>query len=450
MGDRHIKSKMKLIGSEATDFSPFSSYVSSVEDVAAGVLRSDENSVQKLDLTDLLDGQAGAMLRENVAQESRRHFGAFFSSSELRTAALNHYPEGTFRVGSILDPAVGAGDLLLEVALNFPVDEDLFMTLRQWGPRLHGRDIEPSFVRLAKARLVLLAVSQGATSNSSVDVTLDEVLPQIEVGDGLGWMSSGLSPGHIIMNPPFNSCIAPDDATWASGKTNKAAVFLVKVVEEALPGTRITAILPDVIRTGSRYDRLRSFLSEHIDISAIEVFGRFDAWTDVDVFILRGVIGDHSQAKSSIAWWRRIDGEKVGDKFEVGVGPVVPHRDLESESKQPYLHARRIPLGGELNVSTAETRGFNARTFSPPFVVVRRTSRPGDKSRGVGTLICGEGDILVENHLIVFKPKKGSLENCQLLINLLESTHAQQWLSDRIRCRHLTVRALREMPWVGS
>ena len=134
----------------------------------------------------------------------------------------------------------------------------------------------------------------------------------------------------------------------------------------------------------------------------------------------------------------------------VAVGTVVPHRDPESQPLRHYLHAKTIPLGGDFQATDAEMRGFQQRTFSPPFVVVRRTSRPGDRSRGTGTLVHGAEDVLVENHLIVLKPKDGFTASCERLVDLLNSNEARTWLDDRIRCRHLTVGAIKEMPWFKS
>ena len=345
---------------------------------------------------------------------------------------------------------MGAGDLLIEVARHLPVDKDLTRTLGWWGDLLHGRDVEPDFVRLAKARLVLFAVSRGAVVNTHSSVELDEVLPGIQVGDGLDLLSSGWTGGHIAMNPPYTYAQAPDNVDWAQGRTSLAAIFLAASVQRTQPGTRLTAILPDVIRTGSRYARLRSLVANRLSSPTTEVYGQFDDWTDVDVFILRGVVEDCPPNPSHVEWWKQGTGERLCDTFDVCVGPVVPHRDPESEPKQPYLHARAIPLGGDFDVSHAERRGFQKSLLRPPFVVVRRTSRPGDRSRGIGTVILGTEDVLIENHLLVLKPKDSSIGACRRVVELLESTGAKQWLDERIRCRHLTVRALSEMPWLDS
>ena len=279
---------------------------------------------------------------------------------------------------------------------------------------------------------------------------MDDIFPEIKVGDGLELLARGWSGAHIVMNPPFTHRQAPEDINWASGRTNEAALFLAAAVAGGQPGTRLTAILPDVIRAGSRYDRLRKIIAANLQVTSTKSYGQFDAWTDIDVFILRGVIGQREAGANPTQWWRPTDGERLGDIANISVGPVVPHRDQETELNWPYLLARNIPLGGEYDVSRAEMRGFQGRLFDPPFVVIRRTSRPGDKSRGLGTVILGMGRVLVENHLIVIKPKDCSADACKRIVDVLASTHAREWLDNRIRCRHLTVRALNELPWIES
>ena len=297
---------------------------------------------------------------------------------------------------------------------------------------------------------MLLAVERGAVADPKDTDSLEKVLPEIKVGDGLELLARGWPGGHIVMNPPFTYRRASEETSWASGRTNMAAMFLAAALAGAQPGTRLTAFLPDVIRAGSRYDRLREFVDSRLHMSSAKPYGQFDAWTDIDVFILKGVIEQSVATTTATQWWYPTDGEQLSDKFDICVGPVVPHRDLETEPTHAFLCARDIPLGGEFDVSQAERRGFQKRLFHPPFVVIRRTSRPGDKSRGLGTVIRGTGGALVENHLIILKPKDGSLDACRRVVDILGSTHARDWLDNRIRCRHLTVRALSEMPWTSS
>ena len=435
---------------ETTSFAPFSSYVSFVEGMAFEALRSAKTSGQGPSLTDILDGQAGGTLRETVPLCVRREIGAFFSSSDLRSTALVSDPLDGRGGAPVMDPAVGAGDLLIEVANHLTVTPSLPETLRLWGSMLFGRDLEQNFVRLAKARLVLKAISRGATLTGDDKICPIEVFPGIQVGDGLDRLAKGCIGGHIIMNPPFTHQLAPEGTSWARGRTNTAAIFLAKAVEHARPGTKITAILPDVIRTGSRYERLRSLVARRLKVTTIETYGQFDDWTDVDVFILKGEVADHPDGVPSVPWWKEIVGSKLGDEFLVSVGTVVPHRDPQEGPLRRYLHTKGIPLGGEFRISDVEERRSQKRAHVPPFVLIRRTSKPGDRSRGVGTLVHGTGSALVENHLIVLKPRDGSIDTCRRVIDLLSSPQAKHWLDERIRCRHLTVGAIREMPWFAS
>ncbi len=430
----------------------FDAYVSSMEERASSALSSTSNGADLFGSVDFLDGQVSRKLREAVPLGVRRERGAFFTSSDLRTAALVAWPRAETPVGPVLDPAVGAGDLLIEVAQSLPVFSGLDSTLDLWGSQLHGRDIEPSFVRLAKARLALLAISRGAVPTNGRRMRLDDLFPGIMAGDGIDVLNSGWEGGHIVMNPPFGYHSPGFAVEWANGRTNMAAMFLASAIEHSTAGTSLTAILPEVIRTGSRYRRLRAFVSERLRVVGVESFGRFDAWTDVDVFTLRGVVKEVSVKEDSetVEWWQRSNGRKLGEECDISVGSVVPHRDEESGEEYPFLQARQIPLGGDYDASQAEKRRFTSRLFEPPFVVVRRTSRPADRARGIGTLINGADGILVENHLLVCKPKDGSLESCHRAIALLRSPKSREWLDQRIRCRHLTVGALREMPWFDA
>lgn len=447
---REIDSFVSATFPSTVKMTSYDSYVNSVEELAEEALSPRENWTPSFVPFGLLDGQAGAALRESIPLQTRREQGAFFSSSDLRAMALRPFHEAVDSPGPFLDPAVGAGDLLIEVARHLPVEQDLWQTLSHWGEVLHGRDIEPLFVRLAKARLVLLAVERGAVTKTKDTADPKDVLPEIKVGDGLELLTRGWSGGHLVMNPPFTYRLASKETSWASGRTSVAAMFLAAAVAGSRPGTRLTAILPDVIRAGSRYGRLREFVDARLHMASVKPYGQFDSWTDVDVFILKGVIDQSVASTIATQWWHLTEEEQLGEFFDVRVGPVVPHRDLETESLHPYLCSRDIPLGGEFDVSHAVRRGFSKRLFHPPFVVIRRTSRPGDKSRGLGTVIRGTEGVLVENHLIVLKPKDGSLKACRGIVEMLDSTRVREWLDKRIRCRHLTVRVLREVPWVGS
>jgi hypothetical protein len=78
---------------------------------------------------------------------------------------------------------------------------------------------------------------------------------------------------------------------------------------------------------------------------------------------------------------------------------------------------------------------------------VRRTSRPGDEHRAVATIVVCDRPVAVENHLLVCRPRDGSGTACQTLLDVLQRPETTSWLDRRICCRHLTVSAVRSIPW---
>jgi hypothetical protein len=232
-----------------------------------------------------------------------------------------------------------------------------------------------------------------------------------------------------------------------------AALFLEACVVNARSNSQVIAILPDVLRSGSRYKKWREHISERAHINDIKIFGQFDRLTDIDVFILHLTVkpsaysGESGNRKWEVA--QKTMPRTVGDFFDVNVGPVVPYRDPMKGSWQPYIYPRIISPWDCVN-HVQQHRRYNGRVFSPPFVVVRRTSRPGDKNRAAGSLINIEKPVAVENHFLVLKPKNENIKKCEQLITKLKSDKTNKWLNDRIRCRHLTVDALKELPWWSS
>ena len=93
-----------------------------------------------------------------------------------------------------------------------------------------------------------------------------------------------------------------------------------------------------------------------------------------------------------------------------------------------------------------EYRSFTGRVLKPPFVVIRRTSSPSDKYRASGTIVLGKKPVAVENHMIVIKPKSSTLKDCKKLLKTLKLSETNNFLNDRMRCRHLTVGVIKKIP----
>ena len=149
--------------------------------------------------------------------------------------------------------------------------------------------------------------------------------------------------------------------------------------------------------------------------------------------------------------------QKVSDFFHLNVGRVVPHRDLEAPElpSYPYFDVQHTPSWQTITVGEdKEKRHFRGTTFKPPFVLIRRNSRAKDAIRAVGTIVVlkrgAPVSVAVENHLMVARPISGKVEDCEALLELLRLPQTNQWLDKRIRCRHLTVGAVNDIPWLLS
>lgn len=431
---------------------PFEPYVRSLESLAlrVGSLAS-PSAKDEEHIAATLDGQPSERLRKLVTLPVRRSAGAFFTGQAVADRALGPFTPTLSDLSIVYDPACGVADLLMACARRLPLQHDLATTVARWGDQLRGLDVHPEFIRAAKARLVLLAVARGVPTSGRPLPPLAQTFPHLRVANAFNEMPA-TTASHILLNPPYGRVSAPADCTWGTGKVSQAALFLDRCLADATWGTRIVAILPDVLRTGSSYSRWRVAVEARARIDSVEVVGAFDAWADVDVFVLRMIVGAPEPA-GSIAWWKpdaHVPSECVGDQFDVHVGPVVPHRHKHLGRWHPYLFARLLPPWTAFEADIGKRRRFRGRVFVPPFVAVRRTSAPRDKSRALATIVVGNRPVAVENHLLVLKPRDHSLKRCEQLLTLLQDERTNRWLDERIRCRHLTVGVLRDLPWWDS
>jgi hypothetical protein len=428
----------------------FRPYVGRLEELLARSMRTSGDATFPKDLDAALDGQPSAELRRRVPIDVLRETGAFFTGSAMANQAIAAAGLRLTPDVKMLDPACGVGDLLVAFVSHLPCSSNLNSTLRSWGRQVLALDLQADFVRATKLRLALAAIRRQSPTSRTKLPSLDELFPGIGLGSGLVEEDAYKQATHILINPPFTLVDAPRACAWASGKVNSAAVFMDACMSHSEPGTQIIAILPDVLRSGSRYAKWRQLFEDRVALRKIQIIGRFDRHTDVDVFIAVGQIRKKptSARMPRFEWVPREQsgGIRVSDKFEVSVGAVVSYRDPHEGAWYPFIQARDLP-SWEAVSAICHHRRFNGTIFRPPFVVVRRTSRPGDKNRAVGTVIRGRGQIAVENHLLVLRPKDRTVATCEQLLAVLRESEANEFLDRRIRCRHLTVSALSELPW---
>lgn len=428
-----------------TKRSPFGSYRTYVSRLQVVMRETRRKSDWEEQVVAALNGEASTELRRAVGLKTRRKYGAYFTGTTLGERLLKKC--SSFDTNRIFyDASCGMGDLLLAAAKNLPLAKSLPQTLAQWGRQLTGTDLHPEFVAGAKTRLVLLARQRHQTTEA-LSVSPDRCFPYIRVADGLAERTAFQKATTLLLNPPFGLVKAPKGCDWAGGRISQAATFMIAALERSRPGTEVLAVLPEVLRSGSFSEHWRNWVSGLAEVHLIEPYGIFDESADIDVFLLRLLRRAEGNPTLKKKWptRRTTRWTTVADCFHVHVGRVVPHRDKKNGPKRAYIHARCVPTWVVMEKFT-ETRRHKGPAYKPPFVVIRRTSRPGDAYRATATVINGKSPIAVENHLIVCEPKDGKLENCKKLMLQLKTDAVNEYLNARIRCRHLTVKVIKEVP----
>jgi hypothetical protein len=402
-------------------------------------LVNDTNTSQSNINLDAIDN----ILRECLTINEMRDASSFFTGQQLSSIAVRKFRTAITKDSVVLDPTCGAGNLLIECSRQLGIASSLSKTLEIWGEVLSGYDIYDSFIEATKLRLVLEAISRGALKDCSLNKAL-AYFGRIKVFDAMLVDKGNLTDvTHVIMNPPFANWESPQTNFWKKGKVNAAGIVFEHYLRVLPSECVISSILPDVLRSGSRYEEWRNYVSANL-IGVSEIYGRFNAKTDVDVFLLNGTANSSNE---DIAWFSQLENKSsVSDFFDVCIGPLVAYRDPLEGTSYPYIHSKNAPLWRTIS-NFGEHRRFKGRVIAPPFVIIRRTSSPTDKYRAAASIVVGKVLVAVENHLIVLKPKNESLKDCKRLIKVLKSSITNDYVNNRIRCRHLTVGAVKDIPF---
>lgn len=380
-----------------------------------------------------------------MGAKQRKRQGVFFTPHELAKLAISKID--FIANSNVFDPACGTGNLLVEFANNFEAKDSLAECLTEWNKILYGLDINYEFVSVAKKKIINLAISKGAIPSCGIKLKdAMALLSNIRVGDFLVEYHnySGVI-NNVVMNPPFCPIDTPQGVRWTSGKSNAAALFTAHAIDIIPIGGRILGILPDVLKSGSRYNTWRNKVFNLVN-PKIEDFGSFEKDVQIDVFVFSGAKETELNVEENLGA-DDVGGciHLLGDKFTVSVGPVVPHRDPLVGIDAPFAHAKILPPWSTVT-QLAERIRHPGRKVKCPFIAVRRTSSPKDKFRIVGTIVDCEDAVAVENHIIAVCPNDGTMEACISLLKLFKTSEVNDYINSKIRCRHLTVGVIKSLP----
>lgn len=425
----------------------FAPYVEHLATLLGATVR-DGADARKAELASALDGQPGRQLRKLYTIDELRDTGTYFTGSALANRLVTALASRLPGVQRVLDPACGAGDLLVACARHLPLQETVAETLRVWGERLTGFDINSAFVEATRYRLTLLALERTQSSPREIRKTLslEKIFPNIQLRSGMTEWDLPDASAVIVVNPPFSYGIAEKECTWAQGRVSRAATFMDTCLSNAVRGARILAILPDVLRTGSRYEKWRRMITTKATVHSVAIAGQFDELTEISVFLLELEVGECTGTTTRWAHPTNTNTQTVKDLFDVHVGPVVPFR-LDGNGRWcTYVHSEQLPPWETVRKIDQHIR-FAGTTYRPPFVAIRRTSKADYQVRCIGTLVTGSTPMAVENHLLIALPKDKKVGTCKKLLDLLKRDATSAWMNERIRCRHLTVGSVGDLPW---
>lgn len=426
---------------EEHDIAAFSEYLYEIKDILMNLI--DKKSVKsKSIIENILNGKTTKALSDHVSLQYRKKNGIFFTGTQLSEKVADKIKPLLNDGMSVIDPACGAGNLLLSCLNHLPKKNTLLETLEYWSNIVYGNDLYNEFINTAKLRFILHAIN--CYPNDKIPfMYIDKYFHNLKVQNSLTIGKTNTKNTCVVVNPPFGYTKLDRNCNWTGGKFQTAGLFIEKIINDAHDGQHIVAILPDVLRSGSRYEKWRDFICKKSKYLDIETCGRFDKHADVDVFILH-IIKSLSPGEVSFKN-KQTSKRTISNYFNICVGPVVPHRDPESGPLCKYIHAKTAPANQIIN-EINEKKRYSGRTFSSPFLTIHRTSSPSDRQRCKVTVIDVKGTVAVENHLIVLTPKDNSLETCKKFQNILCLRETTEWLNEEIRCRHLTVSSIKNLP----
>lgn len=401
-----------------------------------------------INASSLLHGASDAV-EQTFSLQKRRSGGIFLTPPSLAAELAKNVAVNISRGAPVLDPAMGCGDLLLACASLSPIERSLSRTLKSWSNMMWGFEANPKLVTVSKLRLALLGRILHPVQRGLSQHEVEALFPAFMCGDFLATDLSSLPLGIcVIGNPPFSVSATLPSSIRRQGKVSAAAAFLEKVCRESPELSQIAMLLPEVLRCGTSYRNLRSEVLQYVRVIKESSLPRRDCWSDVDVDVFVGVYTRVSEAEV-LRGQVSASADKVGSKrgtrldevADLRVGPVIPYRTPKKGGWRRYITAKSVPAWNT-GFEPYESRRFEGYLSEPPFVVVRRTSRPDRAYRAVGSVVIGSSPVAVENHLIVVKPRDGRLSTCRDVVLALKDEAVNRQLNESMRCRHLTVASL--------
>jgi adenine-specific DNA-methyltransferase len=232
-----------------------------------------------------------SLLAENtLAGLSRRSLGEFYTPTKIseHLYSLTKFKARNIATQKIVDPACGSGNLLKilvsDVAKLVKSKKfDAKSVAKNLNNNVYGFDIQPVAILMTKLQLLLASLPILERLNTTTE-NLYNLLPfaNIKLLDPLSnskdYWDIFASFDLIICNPPFLKVIKDklpfhkDYQEIFSGQPNLYQMFLWWAVKATRSNGSITFLIPQSIRSGQYFSKLRKEISKLCEINDITCF----------------------------------------------------------------------------------------------------------------------------------------------------------------------------------
>ncbi len=246
---------------------------------------------------------AGTIYQSSLSKEEKKTFGQYYTPLPLVTHLLDqagYLPSNQLSSKRLLDVATGFGVFLAQAAKRLICElqeqgADQVSIFQLIERNLHGYDLHPFPVIATKFHVLAIALETLQMDRLCVRQVLELFrLPGVRVADTLAqpFIEEGTIPPDIVVgNPPYGQCRQGKHLKHfvevLDGRVNLYQLFLYFALQRAAPGGHIALLVPESLRSGRYFHKLRHYLITQTTLRATTDFqARAAIFPDVEQGIL--------------------------------------------------------------------------------------------------------------------------------------------------------------------
>jgi len=239
------------------------------------------------------------LAEKTLAGLQRRSLGEFYTPTKIseHLYTLTNFDACNITTQKVVDPACGSGNLLkvlvsdvVKLVKEGKIGAEL--TLQSLNDNVFGYDIQPVAILMTKLQLLLVSIPILERLNTG-SANIYELLPfeNIKLEDPLrnskDYWDIFAKFDLVIGNPPYLKVIKDnlpfykDFVEIFSGQPNLYQMFLWWAIKASRANGTVTFLIPQSIRSGQYFSKLRKEISKSCEIKAITCFtaqeGVFDS-----------------------------------------------------------------------------------------------------------------------------------------------------------------------------